>query len=183
MSNEAELNSPGDSNAQVPSAGVDGQVASETERAYDAWPYVDRRSQDDRRHKPTGLLDSILGRARRQKGRRLGEDRNIYVDVYGRREIVLVVAILVLNILDAYFTLDYLDKGGAEANPIAQGLLDLGNSWFIYAKSVLVGICLLFLLIHKKFSYVNLALTFLCSFYTLLLGYHIFLQVHYYVTH
>ncbi|MFT7618187.1 MAG: hypothetical protein ACI97A_001828 [Planctomycetota bacterium] len=150
---------------------------------FEKWPYVDRRNDDDRRGVPTGIWDSLFSKGSRASGRRLGEDKNIYVDLYGRREIVLVILILVLNILDAFFTLDYLEKGGKEANPVAQGLLDLGNTWFICAKSFLVGICLAFLLVHKKFSYVDMALGLLCAFYSLLLCYHGFLQVRFYITH
>lgn len=160
-----------------------GGTAAEDSSPFQEWPYVDRRAQMDRRSAPTNMWASLLGRGQRARGRRKGEDRNIYVDVYGKREIVLVVLILVLNILDAFFTLDYIEKGGAEANPVAQHLLDLGETWFIYAKSFLVGLCLLFLLVHKKFNFVDLALGFLCTFYTLLLGYHIVLQVRYYVGH
>lgn len=150
---------------------------------FGTWPYVDRREFDDRRDAPTKIWDRLFARGKRASGRRLGEDKNIYVDVYGRREIVLVVLILVLNILDAYFTLNYIEKGGREANPVAQGLLDLGNTWFICAKSFLVGICLAFLLVHKKFAYVDFALGLLCAFYSLLLCYHGFLQVRFYMTH
>ncbi len=153
------------------------------EGTFNSWPYTDRRQSEDRRGAPTSVWDRLFSRGKRKSGRRLGEDRNIYVDVYGRREVTYVILILILNILDAFFTLDYIDKGGAEANPIAQGLLDLGNTWFIYAKSFLVGLCLAFLLVHKKFAFVDLALGFLCAFYSLLLGYHAFLQVRYYITH
>ncbi len=175
--------------------GADLEAANETSRSaddpglssdvkhFESWPYVDRRAESDRRDSPTRIWDTLFARGKRKAGRRDGEDKNIYVDVYGKREIYLVILILVLNILDAFFTLNYIEKGGAEANPIAKGLLDLGNSWFIYAKSFLVGICLSFLLVHKKFAYVDLALGFLCAFYSLLLGYHAFLQVRFYLTH
>ncbi len=178
--------------SQSPAAPIQPQEADSLDESnsslghgscFETWPYVDRRSEDDRRDSPTRIWDTLFARGKRASGRRNGEDKNIYVDIYGKREISLVILILILNILDAFFTLDYIEKGGAEANPVAQGLLDLGNFWFICAKSFLVGLCLAFLLIHKKFAYVDLALGFLCAFYTLLLGYHAFLQVRYYLTH
>ena len=168
--------------AESASSGVELHEA-ESANPFLTWPYVDRRGSADRRNRPTSLWESFVRRGRRARGRRSGEDSNIYVDVYGRREILLILLILILNILDAYFTLDYLEKGGSEANPIAQGLLDLGDSYFAYAKSLVVGICLVFLLVHKKFSFVKAALTFLTVFYTVLLAYHIFLQVRYYLGH
>ncbi|MCA9323309.1 MAG: hypothetical protein KDB53_21405 [Planctomycetes bacterium] len=158
-------------------------VSEPRESPFESFPYVDRRDASDRRGAPTSVWNSLWGKGLRARGRREGEDQNIYVDLYGRREIMLVVLILVLNVLDAYFTLDYIEKGGSEANPVAQGLLDLGDEWFVYAKSFLVGLCLVFLLVHKKFSYVNYALGFLVAFYSSLLAYHIFLQVRYYLHH
>ncbi len=164
---------------------VDGRSLGDAEEAelFRTWPYRDRRSERDRRGRPTSPWRSLFLGGKRAAGRRKGEDKNIYVDVYGRREVVLVLLILVLNVLDAYFTLDYIQKGGSEANPVAQGLLDLGNHWFIYAKSLLVALCLIFLLVHKKFVWVDLALGFLVTFYSLLLGYHIVLQVRYFMAH
>lgn len=150
---------------------------------YASWPYRDRRTSEDRRARGTSFWQAILTRGQRARGRRRGEDQNIYVDVYRGRDIAVVLLVLVLNILDAYFTLDYIEKGGAEANPVAQGLLDMGNTWFVYAKSVVVGLCLIFLLVHRKFSYVGWALGFLTSFYGLLLIYHLFLQMRYFLTH
>ena len=151
---------------------------------FQSWPYVDRRMPGtDRRARQTTIWQAILTRGQRAEGRRKGEDSNIYVDVYRGRDIAIVLLVLILNVLDAYFTLDYIEKGGAEANPVAQSLLDLGNTWFIYAKSVVVGVCLIFLLVHRKFSYVGWALGFLTTFYGLLLFYHLFLQARYYLTH
>ena len=95
----------------------------------------------------------------------------------------MVLAILVLNILDALFTLDYISKGGSEANPLADSLLQRGDAYFIYAKCLLVAVCLVFLLLHKTFRFVSWALCFLVGFYGILLVYHIYLQVAYYISH
>ena len=46
-----------------------------------------------------------------------------------------------------------------------------------------MGLCLVFLLVHNKFNYVDIALGFLCTFYTLLLGYHVVLQLRFYLAH
>jgi hypothetical protein len=99
--------------------------------------------------------------------------------VFRRRDLLLVLVILVLNILDAAFTLDYLQKGGTEANPVASRLIEAGENWFVYAKCILVTLCLVFLMLHKTFKYVRAALLFLLSFYGILLAYHIYLQLDY----
>ncbi|MEE9392275.1 MAG: DUF5658 family protein [Planctomycetota bacterium] len=148
-----------------------------------SWSDSERRNTKDRRDQPTTFFAALFGRGQRQRGRRHGEGDAIYVDVYGRREIGLVALVLFLNILDALFTLNYLGKGGYEANPVARGLLDLGDDWFLFAKSFAVGLCLLFLLVHKTFPYVTQALYILTGFYGALFGYHLFLQIRFQLTH
>lgn len=143
----------------------------------DPFPRIERRLGPDRRAKPTSFWEALRGKGRRRGGRREGEMENIYVEIYGRHEIFLVVMVLILNILDALLTLDYLEKGGWEANPVARGLLDLGDAWFLGAKTGLIGLCLLFLLVHQTFKFVRLALYVLTAFYSLLFCYHLFLQL------
>jgi uncharacterized protein DUF5658 len=119
---------------------------------------------------------TFLG-GRRRGGRRQGEDRGIYVDRYGGAIFLLFVAILLLNVLDAYFTLLYIQMGGKEANPIAQAFLDMGEMPFILVKSAAIGFCLIVLVIHKTFFSVPRVLVAICIFYGLLLVYHLALQI------
>jgi hypothetical protein len=144
---------------------------------YGCWPYVERRSGTDRRARATRLFSrfSVLGGAR-LAGRRRGERDNIYVDRYDARDLRVVLAILALNILDAWLTLVYIGYGGTEANPIARTLLEWGTDWFVGAKSLLVTACLLFLAVHKTFRCVRPALRLLSWFYGGLLVYHLVLQ-------
>lgn len=143
---------------------------------YGRWPFVERRSGADRRSKPTRMLSKWNFWGTRARGRRRGEDRNIYVDRYEASDLVVVSVILILNVLDAWLTLVYLGYGGVEANPIAKALLDAGTGSFVGAKSVAVGGCLLFLVLHKKFMAVRPALRVLMGFYGVLLVYHLYLQ-------
>ena len=66
------------------------------------WPEVDRRRGADRRAQPTRFWDSLLGRRRRIAGRREGEQGDVYVDRFGRGDVMLVLAIFFLNIFDAF---------------------------------------------------------------------------------
>lgn len=143
---------------------------------YSSWPYVDRRRRDDRRGRATPILSRYALIGRRAGGRRRGEGRNRYVDLYRPGDVLICLGILILNILDAVFTLLYLTKGGEEANPLAQILLDAGPVWFAFSKAVVIGVCLLFLLVHKTFAFVRPALVAILVFYGALLVYHLFLQ-------
>lgn len=59
--------------------------------------------------------------------------------------VFLLVGLLVLNLLDAIFTVYEFDVGLAkwEVNPLARFFLNLGNGWFIFWKVLHVGLCAL----------------------------------------
>jgi len=164
-------------------AGPNGPPAVGEDRLgpYGHWPHVERRSGKDRRSSPTRFLSRFILGGRRAGGRRRGERRNIYVDRYDRVDVLLAVAVLVLNILDAFFTLLYVGhQGGEEANPVARFLMEAdpeGHSWFLLSKCGVVLLCVLFLVMHKTFRFVRPALVFLLGFYTVLFVYHVYLQV------
>ncbi|MSR75458.1 MAG: hypothetical protein EXS14_08325 [Planctomycetes bacterium] len=89
------------------------------------------------------------------------------------RDIVLGCTILLLNIADAFFTLIIVGADlSREANPFARWLLDCGTEWFLFSKAVVVALCLLFLVLHKTFAFVKLAMWLLFAFYGVLLFYH-----------
>jgi hypothetical protein len=144
---------------------------------YGSWPFMDRRHLPDRRLSKTNLFSVQLLRGRRAVGRRKGETRNLYVDRFQTGEVALVVVILALNIVDAYLTLNYLAKGGSEANPVARFFLEQGTHWFIFSKAFVVALCLVFLLVHKNFRYVRQGIHVLLYAYLGLLLYHIYLQL------
>lgn len=139
---------------------------------------VERRDQGDRRGQKTPMFSrfTFLG-GRRGGGRRDGETQGIYVDRYGWQVSGLILAILLLNVMDAYFTLVFVQLGGEEANPIAQACMDLGDIPFILVKTALIGACLLVLLMHHTFYAVSRVLQAICVFYSLLILYHLVIQV------
>jgi hypothetical protein len=137
---------------------------------------IERRAAEDRRHKPTSFIDSLWGRARRRHGRRRGESENSYVDVYRRRDVGLIVAIFLLNVFDAVFTLAWLQRGGSEANPLMDFLIRAGDSVFLIQKCFVVGIWLLVLVVHKNFRFARLGMWMLFVLYAAILVYHLFLR-------
>ncbi len=116
----------------------------------------DRRT-GDRRERPTRPWSGILGPLRRSRGRRI-EDRASYVDRYSRRDVALILAVFLLNVGDAFFTMLWLDRGGKEANPVMDFLLDIGPTAFLIQKCVVVGIWLVVLLVHKNFRFARLGI-------------------------
>ncbi len=143
-------------------------------------PYVsgglDRRHSDDRREEPTRGWDSLLGFHRRKHGRRTGEQDNIYVDSYSRNDVALTIGVLVLNVLDAFFTLRWLEMGGGEGNPLMDMLIKSSDMLFLLQKCVVVGLWLVVLIVHKNFRVARMGLWGALALYVGILFYHFALQ-------
>ncbi len=116
------------------------------------WPMADRRRGGDRRQRPTKWWDSLVGHRRRRRGRRKGESRNIYVDIYHIHDMIVVAIVFVLNIFDAVLTLSHLAAGGVEENPLMENLIDRGPGLFLLEKIFIVGFSLMIVAVHKNFT-------------------------------
>ncbi len=132
----------------------------------------------DRRQRPTPMISryTFFG-GRRQAGRRDGEYADIYVDVYSKQLVALMILFFALTVIDSVSTLVYLGKGGRELNPIAQWMIDQGGLFFVGVKGVLSAVCLLFVMLHKNFKPARVALGVGFSFYFVLALWHLVLQV------
>jgi hypothetical protein len=137
------------------------------------WPFADRRSRHDRRHRPTRWYDSLLGHRRRKRGRRKGESRNIYVDLYHSSDLIILGLVFLLNLLDAVLTLVHLSNGGVEQNPAMAELLRHGPLLFILQKCFVVALCLAAMIVHKTFRIARMGAWILLSCYTGLAIWHL----------
>jgi hypothetical protein len=137
---------------------------------------TDRRLNVDRRDAPTRGWDSLLGFYRRTKGRRKGESENVYVDSYTRQDVALTIGVLILNILDAFFTLRWLEVGGGEGNPLMEMLIRANDMLFLLQKCIVVGLWLIILVVHKNFRIARLGLWGAFILYAGILLYHFALQ-------
>lgn len=139
---------------------------------------VGNRRGPDRRRRPTPMWSrhALFG-GRRRTMRRADEREGAYVDVHGPRLFVLVMGIVALNLLDAWFTLLFLAHGGREMNPFVQGVLDLSaHPWpFLVFKTIGIGCACAFLVLTKNFRSARLGLWLVFGGYSLLLGWHLYL--------
>ena len=119
----------------------------------------------------------MLWGGRRRQIRREEEREGAFVDVHGPRLFVMVLAILALNLLDAWFTLLFLQHGGKELNPLVQAVLDLGDDpWpFLLMKTAGIGVLCAYLTLAKNFRSARIGLWFVLAGYTALLGWHLYL--------
>jgi len=130
----------------------------------------------DRRQRPTPRVSrySLWG-GRRRAPRRKGEREASFVDLYGMRLFLLVLWIALMNVGDSFFTLVHLQAGGVELNPVAKLLLETGRWNFVFSKSLLIGLALVVLAIHKNFYLARIGLWTAAGTYTCLVGYHLLL--------
>ncbi len=114
---------------------------------------------------------------RRRTIRRDDERNGAFVDVHGPRMLVVVMAIIALNLLDAWFTLLFLSHGGKEMNPVVQMVLDLSvQPWpFLLLKTLGIGLACAFLILTKHFRSARIGLAIVLIGYTVLLGWHLYL--------
>ena len=128
----------------------------------------------DRRVNPTPRFSrfTIFG-GRRRRARRDGEGTDSFVDVYPNALLFLLAWIAVMNLLDSFFTLVHLQAGGIELNPFAAILLGTGRVGFVVWKSVLIGLAILVLCLHKNFVLARIGILIAAASYTALIVYHL----------
>ncbi len=136
----------------------------------------ERRDRVERRSRPTPRFSRFaLWGGQRRGPRRREEVEGTYVDVYGVGWWLLILWIALMNCADTYFTLLHLQAGGAEINPVADELLRTGRVGFVLTKSLLIGVALVVLTVHKNFSLARLGVYAAAGIYTLLVAYHLVL--------
>jgi hypothetical protein len=130
----------------------------------------------DRRRAPTPRFSRYSLWGGRRRGARRGQEREgSFVDLYGRRLFLLVLWVALMNIGDSFFTLVHLQAGGVELNPVARLLLETGRWNFVFTKSLLIGLALVVLSVHKNFHLARIGLWTAAGTYTCLVGYHLLL--------
>jgi hypothetical protein len=111
-----------------------------------------RRQQSDRRRCSAKTAFHSLYRNRRHSHRReIDADRGSYVDTHEPRLFVISLAIMLLCIVDAVFTITLLNFGGRELNPIMAFFINEGIGSFFFVKYLLTALSLFLLLAHKRF--------------------------------
>lgn len=136
----------------------------------------ERRASSDRRRGPTPWISRHWLRGRRRGGRRAGEERDAFVDRYRAWEWAAVAALLALCVADLLLTLDVLERGGEEANPVMRWALERGTGTFAALKLGLTLLGALVLLVRVRFRWMRQALLGLVAAYVLLLGWHAVIQ-------
>jgi hypothetical protein len=141
----------------------------------------EQRQQIDRRGQHSISLPHIFHIGRRENARRKIEiAQGFYTDRYEKWVGISVVAIALMSVLDAFLTMNILDRGGVEVNPFMSALLAINTQAFFIGKFAITVGCLFFSLVHINFRVLRIMpmqtmLVCISAFYAILIGYELFL--------
>ena len=137
---------------------------------------IDSRLDDDRRAFSWRTVYFGFTRSRRHATRRDGEAEPVFTDWHHPWLFFLATGIMVMSSLDAFFTLQLIEHGAYEANPIMAAVMSKGTTAFTISKMLLTGIGILALVFLARAMFFNrlrtgLFLTGFFSFYAALICY------------
>jgi len=99
---------------------------------------VERRSGKDRRQK--GFKGIFYYRRRRFVRRASDRRKIVLLDKYNGSVLGLMGVVLLLSLIDAWFTLILIDRGAVELNPVMDFYLKLGPAIFVWVKYMLTAV-------------------------------------------
>ncbi len=140
----------------------------------------DLRSLSDRRTFTVSTMIKGVTLSRRKHHRREDESPDAQRDWYHPRLFKLVIGIMLMSIMDAFFTLKLLANGAIEANPIMDYFLGLGVTAFVTSKMILTGGSVVLLTAVSSYLFLNRflmrrALVMAFIGYIVLIAYELFL--------
>ncbi len=115
---------------------------------------TDNRLKPDRRDFSLKTLWYALSKGRRRQPRRQNERGNPhYVDIYEDHRLLLwACGIVGFCSIDALLTLQILDNGGIEINPVMAFLLGISVPFFFYVKYLATAGAVIFILFHVNYQ-------------------------------
>ena len=113
-----------------------------------------RRDRADRRQANLRSFFYSMFMKRRRGERRLdyGDD-NTYVDIHGPYVSAAAIAVMILCIMDAFFTLMLIEHGSSELNPFMAWMLEIDTMSFYLSKYLITAVCVLWVVMHKHFDF------------------------------
>ena len=106
-------------------------------------------------------------RSRRHGTRREHDAEPVFIDWHHPWLFFLAVGIMILSSLDAFFTLQLIERGAFEANPVMAAVMEKGTSSFAASKMALTGFGILALVYLARSRFFNVVRTgvFLTAFF------------------
>lgn len=116
----------------------------------------------------------VFGR-RRSIRRRADRKNHMYVDLYGHYLLLSLLLIILLSVLDAYFTIFHVEQGAREINPLMDFMMGYGNIYFFAIKYILTALCIFLLCIYKNLLITRTIIVCTLLFYLAVFANHLFL--------
>ena len=98
------------------------------------------------------------------------------MDRYDHSLLVALLLIVLLSVLDGYFTIFHVGRGAQEINPLMNLLLGYDDRWFFILKYLLTVIGVLIFCIYQNLLVVKAVLAFVLVFYVGVLANHLVLM-------
>ena len=136
----------------------------------------ENRDSDERREFSWRTVFFGFVRSRRRDTRRDDEDAPVYTDWHHPWLFFLATGTMLLSCMDAFFTLQLLDRGAIEVNPVMAAMIGQGTLAFAATKMLLTGLGILILVFLSQTRMFNLmrtglVLTVFFTFYACLVCY------------
>lgn len=130
----------------------------------------------DRRNFSWRTVCSGFLRSRRRDKRRDAETEPLFTDWHHPWLFFLATGIMLMSAMDAFMTLQLLDRGAIEINPIMAAVIGKSTLTFAVTKMLLTGFCVLALVYLAKARFLNrvrtgLVLTIFFGLYAILICY------------
>jgi len=137
---------------------------------------IDKRAITERRNVTWKTIVFGFARSRRHNLRRGLDAEIIFLDWHHPWLFFLAVGTMIMSCLDAFMTLQLLERGMIEANPVMAAILGQGTTAFAASKMLMTGASILILVFLAKARFMNrfrtgLFLTIFFSFYACLICY------------
>ena len=134
------------------------------------------RAQTDRRNFSWRTVFFGFVRSRRHATRRDEEIEPVFTDWHHPWLFFLATGTMLMSCLDAFFTLQLLDLGAIEINPVMAAVIGRSALSFAASKMLLTGVGILALVFLSKLKFMNrvrtgLILTFFFGTYAVLICY------------
>jgi hypothetical protein len=137
---------------------------------------ANRRSRPDRRRAPTSVWRSLAFGGRRVRVRRAAErNRPHYLDTFHWTTFMWILLLLVFSALDGLMTLELVEAGCVEVNPVMRYSLAKGPAHFLLVKYLLTAAGLPVLLLFGSRMRVGFLIPGFVALYTALIIYQLIL--------
>jgi hypothetical protein len=153
--------------------------------ALETVPAIDNRTMTDRRVVTWRTVFFGFMRSRRHNTRRTADAEPVFTDWHHPWLFFLATGIMLLSSMDAFFTIQLIERGAFEANPLMAKVMQFGTQAFAASKMLLTGFGILALVFLSRSRFFNrvrtgLFLTGFFSIYAVLVCYEFVMLMSYF---